>query len=259
MMDCPSQTSRSISIHVPLAGNVVGLNEVAADEVIISIHVPLAGNVVRVPYSGQGRRDISIHVPLAGNVSYMRNSICGTSNFYPRSPCGERPLALPLLLFYHALFLSTFPLRGTSYAKIIYLFVRADFYPRSPCGERLRTGVFSFSLSNISIHVPLAGNVITCLSSSSDRFLFLSTFPLRGTSVMIWLPARRLLNFYPRSPCGERLAPPPSSPLRMALFLSTFPLRGTSPACNQASSVRRNFYPRSPCGERQQPLLCKSM
>ena len=80
-----------------------------------------------------------------------------TYYFYPRSPCGERRL-------YYAtsaednIFLSTFPLRGTStYQDLVAL------------GE------------NISIHVPLAGNVYTL-----DEIIGGEEY------------------FYPRSPCGER-------------------------------------------------------
>ena len=39
--------------------------------------------------------------------------ICTSINFYPRSPCGERPI------------------NNTEIDKL------NDFYPRSPCGERL--------------------------------------------------------------------------------------------------------------------------
>ena len=57
--------------------------------------------------------------------------------------------------------------------------------------------------------------------------LFLSTLSLRrATACQAWRGTQRH-NFYPRSPCGERL------PHRIRLEM----------AC-------RNFYPRSPCGER---------
>ena len=56
-------------------------------------------------------------------------------------------------------FLSTFPLRGTS--------------------EDVRGNVTGRS---ISIHVPLAGNVMLSVRFIPSRVIFLSTFPLRGTS-----------------------------------------------------------------------------
>ena len=67
-------------------------------------------------------------------------------------------------------------------------------------------------------------------------------------SVNIQCPTPK--NFYPRSPCGERLI------LRMAhltehLFLSTLSLRRATVAPLLATGSPRYFYPRSPCGERQ--------
>ena len=39
------------------------------------------------------------------------------------------------------------------------------------------------NFQSISIHVPLAGNVPTVTNSGFAAYAFLSTFPLRGTSV----------------------------------------------------------------------------
>ena len=102
-------------------------------------------------------------------------------NFYPRSPCGERPTAntgatTSDQISIHALlaesdknqpgksnkltgFLSTLSLRRATVTFLLYNNRRQDFYPRSPCGER-RTSPFS----------------------------------------IFWI-----CHFYPRSPCGERL------------------------------------------------------
>ena len=58
------------------------------------------------------------------------------------------------------------------------------------------------------------------------------------------------MNFYPRSPCGERRSGKLSlSGIR--IFLSTLSLRRATLRSCPASSPRRYFYPRSPCGERQ--------
>ena len=56
-------------------------------------------------------------------------------------------------------------------------------------------------------------------------------------------------NFYPRSPCGERLTStalllPPTK------FLSTLSLRRATCGPSPRSIGHDNFYPRSPCGER---------
>ena len=57
-------------------------------------------------------------------------------------------------------------------------------------------------------------------------------------------------NFYPRSPCGERLVkngPRPST----RIFLSTLSLRRATTTKNRCARSNRDFYPRSPCGERR--------
>ena len=82
------------------------------------------------------------------------------------------------------------------------------------------------SLTRISIHALLA---------ESDRPRFSGTAPH--------------IYFYPRSPCGERLAGM-SERLIGSVFLSTLSLRrATSPHFINCM-ILTHFYPRSPCGER---------
>ena len=57
------------------------------------------------------------------------------------------------------------------------------------------------------------------------------------------------MNFYPRSPCGERLKTP-CVKLSIDVFLSTLSLRRATLGAGKSYNVCRNFYPRSPCGER---------
>ena len=148
----------------------------------------------------------------------------GSRYFYPRSPCGERPLTparissrLPISI--HALlaesdfggrvcqrnkfrFLSTLSLRRATMGGHEKPF-RGDFYPRSPCGER-------HDLE----------------PSTTRRLTFLSTLSLRRATWSVNNPPssytisiHALLaesdepenpiiaydnDFYPRSPCGER-------------------------------------------------------
>ena len=114
------------------------------------------------------RRATNTGQPVRGLPSY----------FYPRSPCGERPIFAPLkwqktAISIHALlaesdrfalrvcvafaqFLSTLSLRRATYTNCVGFLHFGDFYPRSPCGERLWTG-----------------------RDLVQRFLFLSTLSLR--------------------------------------------------------------------------------
>ena len=144
--------------------------------------------------------------------------------FYPRSPCGER-------------------------RYILYRVKQGfDFYPRSPCGERQKCCTRQARIAAISIHALLAesdylhSNTVRCgavfLSTLSLRRatkqgrhyigckIFLSTLSLRRATVVAIHNTDRPLNFYPRSPCGER----------------------RTQRTYKVSTV--DFYPRSPCGER---------
>ena len=77
------------------------------------------------------------------------------NNFYPRSPCGERP---PITLRHCTtyLFLSTLSLRRATVNEIPYQREIYHFYPRSPCGERRLAVGAQQGFFVISIHALLA-------------------------------------------------------------------------------------------------------
>ena len=75
---------------------------------------------------------ISIHALLAESDYRTHSRSCCRSDFYPRSPCGER--------------------RRTAY----YFFFYCYFYPRSPCGERHYFSGVMRQNPGISIHALLA-------------------------------------------------------------------------------------------------------
>ena len=176
---------------------------------------------------------ISIHALLAESD---RKHIVGTSqvfqNFYPRSPCGERPIGHPFATFSNG-FLSTLSLRRATFEEQIEQEVApisihallaesdnvqprktevpGDFYPRSPCGERRHFIRLVVSYNIISIHALLA-------ESDKRNALFLSTLP----------------DFYPRSPCGERRSAGTMA-TSTETFLSTLSLRRAT-ACRSANT-----------------------
>ena len=76
---------------------------------------------------------ISIHALLAESDNRGVTLPPHEQNFYPRSPCGERPT-------YHQLYSCTL----------------ANFYPRSPCGERHAEKLQVDTTGAISIHALLA-------------------------------------------------------------------------------------------------------
>ena len=199
--------------------------------------------------AAEGRR------PFLSTLSLWRATVCrpchaaSATDFYPRSPCGERH-------FCHCIpakelkFLSTLSLRRATKSvkhrnalltiSIHALLSESDcaaapcphgrcyFYPRSPCGER---------------HTEID------LNGVAD--LFLSTLSLRRATAGAKATANATWNFYPRSPCGERRAYSlPSSTIStisIHALLAESDRRGLSLPCR-----RRYFYPRSPCGERPQ-------
>ena len=91
-----------------------------------------------------------------------RQGTDGRDNFYPRSPCGERPGWTQTRMTAN-IFLSTLSLRRATAVPTLQPWHAANFYPRSPCGERLSKR-----------RLP-----------SSCR-LFLSTLSLRRATAGVW-------------------------------------------------------------------------
>ena len=167
----------------------------------ISIHALLAesdGTVLEVGFIYY----ISIHALLAESDSPPSITPTASRNFYPRSPCGERPV----------------PTRA--------LRVTSNFYPRSPCGERLvhalKLANAMLFLSTLSLRRATFKNHIffrhhslflstlslrraTIVSSAGTMGKsFLSTLSLRRATIMLTGILAHHAHFYPRSPCGER-------------------------------------------------------
>ena len=99
--------------------------------------------------------EISIHALLAESDSNESGEDTNNRNFYPRSPCGERPLTL-IIGFLERVFLSTLSLRRATCGLRVGLPVAGHFYPRSPCGERLLEQLSDPMKLTISIHALLA-------------------------------------------------------------------------------------------------------
>ena len=100
----------------------------------------------------------------------------------------------------------------------------AHFYPRSPCGERPADVYYQANAVDISIHALLAESDHLVVFGSDCRNKFLSTLSLRRATVFVNLCNIATTNFYPRSPCGERLKHLENRAQDLA-FLSTLSLR----------------------------------
>ena len=174
---------------------------------------------------------VVVHALFLSTLS-LRRATSGISsktaeiaNFYPRSPCGERRISV---------------------SNVIHL---PHFYPRSPCGERRQRRWLDSTHRRISIHALLAESdqikqICRKQISISIHALLAESDNTRGCKKM------ELNNFYPRSPCGERLelfAERFCNPL-----ISIHALLAESDAPGSARLAPCvDFYPRSPCGERQ--------
>ena len=173
-----------------------------------------------------GKVKISIHALLAESDLTRVVSSAGTTDFYPRSPCGERRPSLSGTA-QHTYFYPRSPC-GERQSTPAKPFSTSDFYPRSPCGERQPTAGRNDKHNVISIHALLAESDAETAHKRANRLAFLSTLSLRRATNCTSIGRPKRLYFYPRSPCGERLSPV----MRMVsilLFLSTLSLRRATP------------------------------
>ena len=152
---------------------------------------------------------ISIHALLAESDPQTMRAPAPSQHFYPRSPCGERPI-FAVRPYDAPIFLSTLSLRRATSCKSVLCRPPSDFYPRSPCGERRFCGLTSLiyvlnfyprspcgerprplwlqsRLAAISIHALLAesdANHLTGMTVTSPKFL--STLSLRRATHYGW-------------------------------------------------------------------------
>ena len=170
-------------------------------------------------------RLISIHALLAESDGASSKYMSYGWDFYPRSPCGERRSAADLPR----------PVQ--------------DFYPRSPCGERHLRVLDGSKSSIISIHALLAESDSFAPKPKTKATISIHAL-LAESDVSMRIDMGNNIDFYPRSPCGERrrgcwamLSPWP---------ISIHALLAESDKLTARQSGRLlDFYPRSPCGERR--------
>ena len=190
---------------------------------------------------------ISIHALLAESDLLPFAMTITALDFYPRSPCGERPKRyLPCCT--SRIFLSTLSLRRATPPSRPTTSTPPNFYPRSPCGERRQLLAYGENLTNFYPRSPCGerqrryrrrcrntGISIHALLAESDAFY--NRFK----------PCARY--FYPRSPCGERRAPGYGNTKPADISIHAL-LAESDVRCRVGSVRPSNFYPRSPCGER---------
>ena len=144
---------------------------------------------------------ISIHALLAESDVGVCKSNPATADFYPRSPCGERPdmevsYSKGIKISIHALLAESDNISHFFKPNKSNFYPRSPcgerprrhrgndrcpihFYPRSPCGERLAGDVWACRWPDISIHALLAESDRLSIAFKVIICLFLSTLSLR--------------------------------------------------------------------------------
>ena len=148
---------------------------------VISIHALLAESDAAAG-EHRGRTQISIHALLAESDVRCRVGSVRPSNFYPRSPCGERQFCLAK------------PLYASWIISIHALLAESDHHK-----SRKSSACCQF-LSTLSLRRATAGSY-----KILPRPVFLSTLSLRRATFITICIISSFMHFYPRSPCGERL------------------------------------------------------
>ena len=170
----------------------------------ISIHAPRVGSD---PEAGGGEWPALIFqstLPVWGATPKLSQPRSTRPNFNPRSPCGERR-------------------GGPVYGQRN----NGDFNPRSPCGERLSASCDNVYCFVISIHAPRVGSDVSTICDNLNRFIISIHAPRVGSDQPKGIGGNARQNFNPRSPCGERRNPRPSS-WRRYNFQSTLPVWGAT-------------------------------
>ena len=142
--------------------------------------------------------------------------------FYPRSPCGERPVGVEINNTDYWYFYPRSPC-GERQCGRSNMDLRENFYPRSPCGERRGFGAGSWRL--VIFLSTLSLRRATRFHAADISARRISIHALLAESDGISSIINNVINnFYPRSPCGER-QPSLYQLYDTYAFLSTLSLR----------------------------------
>ncbi len=236
----------------------------------ISIHAPLTGCDLGIEQITNASNRISIHAPLTGcdRANGLLLSFC--ANFNPRTPHGVRPWTIWFSRTKKQ-FQSTHPSRGATAFFIPHplqiryfnprtphgvrpqsgpdLAIPAYFNPRTPHGVRRGINAIQGQTDAISIHAPLTGCDVTRAIEMAQDGEFQSTHPSRGATrdgtgrtrprrISIHAPLtgcdgatpnhrRKESDFNPRTPHGvRRMFSVPK--IKQQPFQSTHPSRGAT-------------------------------
>ena len=193
---------------------------------LISIHALLAESDYRLAHivavSGRFLSTLSLRRATAPQTQRR----CQIQYFYPRSPCGERRVAVIRIfstcgISIHALlaesdrqswqaactltgFLSTLSLRRATRERRQNNAEVPIFLSTLSLRRATQIAGLRHHRNGISIHALLAESDLAIGQPIQPTRLFLSTLSLRRATLFGHNVIRAFVNFYPRSPCGER-------------------------------------------------------
>ena len=171
---------------------------------------------------------ISIHTPHAGSDSEYERKQAEINQFQ-----------------------STLPMRGATNNCMGKAPVDSDFNPHSPCGERRWfVGVFRHG-TYISIHTPHAGSDSTYRHRQEKSFIFQSTLPMRGATLLI-SRSSATTRFQSTLPMRGATGRAVRRVEVLYQFQSTLPMRGATCRGKPIVNGGSDFNPHSPCGERRE-------
>ena len=180
-------------------------------------------------------QNISIHALLAeSDTNYQRDdgdpaAFLSTLSLRRATAMGQLAAQLNEISI-HALLAESDRPPGNS-CGTIYL----HFYPRSPCGERRMMKLFSQLSTDISIHALLAESDRCCPCAIIAPAISIHAL-LAESDLLPFAMTITALDFYPRSPCGER--PKRYLPCCTSrIFLSTLSLRRAT-GSNPVSKIK---------------------
>ena len=222
----------------------------------ISIHALLAESDGPRP-CGPARIKISIHALLAESDPRPQNRKKWHNNFYPRSPCGERPSSPAELrrwceISIHALLAeSDHILKPFKVGVLVFLSTLSLRRATRRCARSRQCAAISIhallaesdgvstmdnGVTQISIHALLAESDVHHKQHITPHNVFLSTLSLRRATSALQSLAGPGRYFYPRSPCGER--PPRMISSIRSISISIHALLAESDAllCNNPGS-----------------------
>ena len=150
-----------------------------------------------------------------------------SGNFYPRPPCGGRPVAAS-----------------------VFTCTTTHFYPRPPCGGRQGDYIGQQGKTGFLSTSPLRGTTVTPWQDFCGRLHFYPRPPCGGRRCRTHRPEAPCPDFYPRPPCGGRLKRKKKTISVISISIHV-PLAGDDCICPCAAGRGFfYFYPRPPCGGR---------